>query len=582
MVAKVSPTHQKLQQYYSQLRQSFPFFLKELWRFVGHPEPSRVQYDMADWLQNGPPRRILRGFRGVSKTYLTCAYVDWRFLSDPDVLTLPVSKSERHAVDSRHMIRSWMEQIPFLRHLKPTPADRDSELRFDVGPCTKGRRNPSCAVYGLTGQLPGNRADLIVPDDIETPENTMTHDQRERLCRQSEEFEAILTPKGEIVFLGSPHHEETLYDKLVDERGYTCRTWPLTYPAPNEPVPYLSPMLQADLDSGRFVPGDPVWPERFGRDYIANLGVSRTYFAMQYQMRSDLGDEAMYPLKLSDLIVMSMHRDVAPANVAWGRRQGNDTTAIEEIPSVGFGDDQYYAPIFMDQKKWVPYQGCKAFIDPAGMGKDELAWAICSHLFGMLYLKYVKGLHGGSCRENLEEVVTSLRDHGVNDLYIETNFGGDMLIRLIEPIITKFAIEPGKDDQFPNGWACAVLGVHNTGQKEVRIIDTLEPVMNQHRLIIDYPVAEDTAWAKQLTRITRQRNCLQMDDRIDATAGVVAQWKDCLHMDAGQMAANEEERNREASAKLYHEKATQDLGSWFGGSLAHVGGRTNADDNQAW
>jgi hypothetical protein len=74
------------------------------------------------------------------------------------------------------------------------------------------------------------------------------------------------------------------------------------------------------------------------------------------------------------------------------------------------------------------------------------------------------------------------------------------------------------------------------GQKEKRIIDTLEPVMAQHRLIVDrdliqrdydsvahLPVDEAFQYRLfyQMTRITRDRKSVPHDDRIEAVAGAV-------------------------------------------------------------
>jgi hypothetical protein len=73
---------------------------------------------------------------------------------------------------------------------------------------------------------------------------------------------------------------------------------------------------------------------------------------------------------------------------------------------------------------------------------------------------------------------------------------------------------------------------HNI-QKERRIIDTLEPVMNQHRLVVDkrlfnmdFNSSDVPAYQLfyQLTRITRDRGSLAHDDRLDALAIAVAYW----------------------------------------------------------
>ena len=85
-------------------------------------------------------------------------------------------------------------------------------------------------------------------------------------------------------------------------------------------------------------------------------------------------------------------------------------------------------------------------------------------------------------------------------------------------------------------YPCGMEDVKQSKQKELRVIDTLEPVMDQHRLIIDKGLVErDLRKATtdnkisyslfyQLTHITKDRGSLVHDDNIDVLALVVAQW----------------------------------------------------------
>ena len=77
--------------------------------------------------------------------------------------------------------------------------------------------------------------------------------------------------------------------------------------------------------------------------------------------------------------------------------------------------------------------------------------------------------------------------------------------------------------------------------------DTLEPVMNRHRLVIDPRVIEkdyrsiqrydaDVRRSKsliyQMSRLTRDKGCLRHDDRLDALSMAVAYWTDSMAKDA--------------------------------------------------
>ena len=78
--------------------------------------------------------------------------------------------------------------------------------------------SPSVKSVGITGQLTGSRADLMVLDDIEVPGNSMTELMREKLLQLCTEAESILTPKNDsrILFLGTPQTTFTVYRKLAE------------------------------------------------------------------------------------------------------------------------------------------------------------------------------------------------------------------------------------------------------------------------------------------------------------------------------------------------------------------------------
>ena len=552
-----------LKKYDHNLKASFPFFLKETLRLK--PAPSFpnihwVQMDMADWLQHGPPRRGIRGSRGFTKTWTTAAYCLWRLYRDPIREKIQLESAiPKNSHDTLIMMRFWIGHIPFLRHLTPRESTRkekwrDSSESLDVGPCIP-EKAPSIDARGFLGALSGTRASLIIPDDVEQDNNTMTRAARVLLEKRAEEFEHIILEWGDICYLGTDHHEESLYEKL-EGKGYTFRAWPIRYPTAAEAgrIPGLAPRIVERLEKGINKPGDPLWPERWDREGIADAELrSKHTFQMQRMLIRGLAAEEMYPLKLADLMVFdAMHRDIAPATMVWGKRDSNGSTAVEDIPSVGFGDDQFYRPILPDDR-WLPYQGSKAYLDPAGRGKDEMAWAIVSQLHGTLFWKYVNGLQNGASLENLEKVVLSLKEHDARELWIETNFGGEFLIPLIEPIIRRHSVLPGTDEKFPKGWSCAVPheGVHSSGMKEGRILDSLAPVMQGHRLAVSRQVASDQTTMYQMTRLKRERGCLEHDDRVEAAAGAVAQFKDFLHQDKFTVSEAEKRRERQKQREIF-------------------------------
>lgn len=522
----------------------FPFFMEKVWveRELNLVAPlGRVEFDILEWMQWGPELRGVLALRGIGKTHFACGYMDWRLLNDPNHKCLIVSKSESEAKRSLYMTRRWISTTTFLKHLTPQArneaAQRDSAIQFDVGPALEDR-TPSCTAKGIDGQLEGGRAHTIIGDDVETGKNTKTLQARLDLDERVKQLSAILYPKGEIIYLGTYHHEESLYIKL-QERGYAFRSWPITYPTKTDKIMNLAPMLKKDMKKGA-KPGDMTLPHRFGPDHIAaRKKEGRTHYAMQYMLIADLGDTLMYPLRLRDLIVFPTHRDKAPISIAWGMTDNsNVTTAMSEIASLGFGQDCFHRPIMFDEI-WERYSRTIMWIDPSGRGEDKTGYAIVAELNGYLWVKAVGGLQGGYDDETLHTIASTAKTHDAREVYVEDNFGQGMFTSLLEPALARcfdedtpsHSVVVGEQDEPRRPWRASIETRRVHGQKELRIIGYLEPVMNGHRLIFSPEVAANQDLQYQLTRITREPKCLEHEDELESLAQACWIFQDVMHQD---------------------------------------------------
>ena len=533
----------------------FRNFLYLVWIHLNLPSPTEVQYDVAYYLQHGPRRLVVEAFRGVGKSWITAAYVCWVLLMNPQRRVMVVSASKERADAFSVFVKRLIQDLPILNHLKPREGQRDSSLIFDVGPA-KPDQSPSVKSVGITGQITGSRADLIVADDIETPKNSLTQTMRDRLAELVKEFDAVIKPEGSIVYLGTPQTEMSLYNRLP-ERGYQIRVWPARYR--KELTSHglrLAPMIQAVLDANPKVIDDHagrgglVDPLRFDDDDLVEreLSYGRSGFAMQFQLDTSMADKDRYPLKLSDLMVMGLDLKRGPVSLSWG--SGPDLQ-IQDIPCSGLDGDRYHRPIFV-AKEFAEWTGSVMWIDPSGRGKDETAYAIVKMLHGRLYLTAIGGYRDGYSEQTLKALAVHAKTHGVNFIGVESNFGDGMFTQLFKPILSK--IHP-----------CEIEETRAQGQKELRIIDTLEPVMNQHRLVVDQEVIrkdftenEDTPWFSlfyQMTRITKDRGALKHDDRLDALEGAVKYWTEQLAVDADDAAQSHREEQLDQDLRKFMEHA---------------------------
>jgi len=369
--------------------------------------------------------------------------------------------------------------------------------------------------------MTGSRANVIIADDVETPKNSQTQVQRDKISELVKEFEAILSPGGTILFLGTPQTEMSLYNTLRHERGYMCRIWPARFPSHNKLVYYggaLAPSIVKVCTEEPERIGTPTEPTRFPDEELEGREKSygKSGFALQFMLDTTLSDTERYPLKLSDLVVLDVDQTQAPVKVVWS---SGAQYALNDIPCVGFTGDRLHAPMMVSDK-WADFQGSVMAIDPSGRGQDETGFAIVKMLYGFLYLVESGGLKGGYTPENLQILSMMAKKHNVNAIIIESNFGDGMFAALLKPVLFKVH-------------GCQVDEVRHNIQKERRIIDTLEPVMNQHRLVVDkrlfnmdFNSSDVPAYQLfyQLTRITRDKGSLGHDDRLDALAIAVAYW----------------------------------------------------------
>lgn len=510
----------------------FRVFLTEAWRVLGLPSPTPRQYEIAEYLQGKDRRRGLQAFRGVGKSWESAVWVLFCLRHNPQYKVLVVSASKERADNFTTFTRMLMDEWPLLHCLIPKDSQRDSRISFDVAPATPAQA-PSVKSVGIFGQMSGSRADEIIADDVEVPNNSETQPKRDKLLARIGEFEDILKPGGKITFLGTPQTEDSIYTKLKS-KGYKVLIIPARFPEPqtiySKYGESLSPSIARVSEDMPEMVGKSTDPKRFTNADLEEreLSKGKSSFALQFMLDTSLSDADKYPLRLRDIIIHSVDIENAPEKLVYS----NDPRHKVNIPSVGLKGDYFYHPA-ITAGDYLPYTGTVMYVDPSGRGADETAFAVVKMLNGNLFVPSggIGGFPGGYEDETLMRIANTAKTLKVNTIMVESNFGDGMFNKLLLPYLKK--IHP-----------CELLEDRVNSQKELRIIETLEPLLNQHRLIIDERVIEqdrkhsgksvspEEALYKQLfyqlTRITKQRNSLRHDDRIDCLAGACRYWTDAV------------------------------------------------------
>ena len=543
---------------------NFPNFLYLIWKHLRLPDPTPVQYDIARFLQDHSHSRLcIEAFRGVGKSWVTSAYVLWELYRHPELKIMVVSASKNRADNFTTFTLSLINDIPQLKHLTPKKNQRMSRVEFDVGPSSPDQ-TPSVFSRGIDSQLTGGRADIIVSDDVEVMNNSMTVERRDQLTEKLKEYSAILKPfnpevhsgdfSPRIVYLGTPQTEDSIYNKLPET--FVKRIWPALVPTKEEIDGYgldLAPIIQDKFDNKEY--GLPTDPQRFDVEELLDRRAEygSAGFQLQFMLNTKLSDEERYPLKVKNLVIAEVPPEEAPLDVYW---LPNPDRQMRDLPNLAMGGDNFFqAAGFSNQ--FGKYQSKILVIDPSGRGADETGYAVIFQLNGNLWVPEAGGLPGGYDDATLEQLADIAERHKVNAVVYESNFGDGMFGKLLEPILSR-------------KHKCAIEEVRNHQMKEMRIIDTLEPVISNHRLIIspsvieeDYKSAQKYEGAMrqsktlvhQMTRICRERGALRKDDRIDALAIGVAWFVEVMNQDAHKRDKQERERRMKEALTSYMKNA---------------------------
>jgi len=547
----VKPINMTVKERWDALRQvqdaypHFPEFLYDIVTGLMGFECTRNQLDMALYLESGPLFRMIQAQRGQAKTTVTAAYAVWRQIHNPSTRVLIISSGDTMAQEISNWVIQILTGMPELECMLPdrSRGDRASVEKYDIHRDLKGpEKSPSIACVGITSNLQGKRADVLIADDIESAKNSATDVQRERIAHLSRDFTSICT-KGDIIYLGTPQSIDSIYNGLPG-RGFTIRIWPGRFPTEKELENYgawLAPsILQAiladpSLQTGGGLLGnrgkptdDVILPEDILTAKEIDQGAA--YFQLQHMLDTRLADSERYPLKVEKLIFTSLLGNSAPMAF---QRSATEASRIR-MPS----DFPVTAKFYMathDHSEFGAYEGTHMYVDPAGGGQngDETAYAVSQMLAGKVYIRAVGGVKGGLDEPQMDELTEVAEKWKPNVIHVEENYGKGALSHTWQPRLRKKHV-------------CEVVDVWETGQKELRIIDTLEPLIGAGKLVFDeelimfdwqsvrkYPTEKQSSFMlfHQISRITRDKGALFHEDRLDALAGTCRYWLENLAVD---------------------------------------------------
>lgn len=549
----------------AELQDAFPNTIEGLLTFAdvvihslitGNPHLNRVQADILKFMFSADKYKAVEAQRGQAKTTIAAIYAVFCIIHEPHYRTMIVSQTAKRAEEIAGWVIKIFRGLDFLSFMLPDiySGDKASIRGFEIHYTLRGSgASPSVACYSIEGGMQGARADLIIADDVESLQNSATAAGRVKLEEATKEFESI-NQVGDILYLGTPQSVNSIYNNLP-ARGYKVRIWPGRYPTIEQEQCYgehLSPMIAQDMqDNPRLRvggglsgnQGQPTCPEMYDNDQLIEKEISQgaAKFQLQFMLNTRLTDAERYPLKLKDLMFTNFGNDKVPEMPVHSTDMMNH---IKEAPRVGNKSTDMFFRCMPRPYEWKSVMRRLAYIDPAGGGAngDETGVAIVFLLGTYVYVYKVFGVKGGYDESELLRIVMSCKEAGCNEVFIEKNFGHGAFQAIIQPLFERHHPVALEED-------------YATGNKEARIIDTLEPLMSAHRLVFNmeiiqedhqsiqkYPLEKQSSYSlfHQIANITLDKGSLRHDDRLDALYGAVRQITDQINYDEVAKHAREE------------------------------------------
>ncbi len=511
------------------MRKDFVFFMRYMFtKRMDLPEPTPMQKLFADILQQRLSRReIYLAYRGFAKTTIINLFQIWELWNNPKLQQAIWGQNRNFAAGSVGMMLGWVSTIPELSHIRPSSKQQQSTFGFDTFQKPRHMKGASVNALSIGGAITGSRADTLVIDDPETTQNGYTQQRRENLDRQMTEATMVIKETtGRIIIPGTPHFDRSLYTRLK-AKGYKIYIFPMTVP-PKEVADACwehYPKQVRDMIMALPV-GTPL--DRFSEEEVAmRMAEGRVTFERQCLCNIYRSSETDRPLDITRIILYDANTRSIPQTLEHAREPQH---AAEDMAMYSCADlgEKFYRP-FKVSDNLRQYDDIIVYVDPAGMGKDEMVSVTAGAGAGYMVVFRVKGHRGGATAANLEDIIDEAISKKAKAIYVESN--GNTCPQWIRAIMDeKYAPRFGRDT-LPQ-----VVPGHNQQSKNLRI-ETLDPIINSGRMVItpealmsDYMSAEDKGvegfadytLTSQISYFSLKDD-LPFDDRVDALAGAAQQ-----------------------------------------------------------
>lgn len=455
---------------------SFPEFTW-IWNRSQNMETPDIHLQMSQWLQDrwssGDRELVMLAFRNSGKSTLVGLFCAWLLLQNADLRILVIAGDYPLARKMVRNVRRLIDSHPLTHDLLTTRPDQWAADQFTI-PRRLELRDPSMLAKGISANITGLRADVIIFDDVEVPNTSDTPEKREALRERLKEAEYILSPDGTKLYIGTPHTYYSIYADTPRTEIGEKRCFLENYNRLEIPV----------LDQQQH----SAWPERFPLDRINDILSATGAAKFQSQMllkATQPSDSRLDPDRLhvynDELIYSESNRT---ANLTLGGRRLVSASCWWD-PAYGApdrGDSNAVAAVFTDEFGGYWLHRVEYLLhDPTLIDEVDEATQLCRQVASV-----AKRLH-------------------LPAVTVETNGIGRFLVGLLRQQVGRL------------GLRCAVIEHTSRTNKDLRILEAFDAVLAAGRLSVHASVL-DTGFMQEMREWRPgARKC--RDDGLDAVAG---------------------------------------------------------------
>lgn len=167
-------------------------------------------------------RKLVLLPRGHQKsTIVSVAWVIQQILKDPNIRVQIISATWKLSKDLLHQIKRILEDSDLKDLFGPfmTRKTRWSTEYIDVAQSTRRTKDPTISTGGINTGKTGSHCDLMVLDDVVSPENTTTPELVRKTIDSYKDLLPLIDPGGILVIVGTRYSMADLYGYLIENEA---------------------------------------------------------------------------------------------------------------------------------------------------------------------------------------------------------------------------------------------------------------------------------------------------------------------------------------------------------------------------